>query len=83
MAEKLCKEQQISFGNSTKYSDFIDCKYIFLIHVNQCIQQDFEPKIPRYILKMSSNKSFDVRARFGAIYSTSKTKKYLLKYISR
>ena len=28
MAEKLCKEQpQISFGNSTKYSDFIDGKY--------------------------------------------------------
>ena len=30
MAEKLCKEQQISFGNSTKYSDFIDGKYILL-----------------------------------------------------
>ena len=29
---------------------------------------------------MSSNKSFDVRARFGTIYSASKTKKYLLKY---
>ena len=28
---------------------------------------------------MSKNKSFDVRARFGAIYSASKTKKYLLK----
>ena len=28
---------------------------------------------------MSRNKSFDVRARFGAIYSASKTKKYLLK----
>ena len=26
-AAKLCKEQQISFGNSTKYSDFIDSKY--------------------------------------------------------
>ena len=24
MAQKLCKEQQISSGNSTKYSDFID-----------------------------------------------------------
>ena len=29
--------------------------------------------------KMSKNKSFDVRARFGAVYSASKTKKYLLK----
>ena len=28
---------------------------------------------------MSRDKSFDVRARFGAIYSASKTKKYLLK----
>ena len=28
---------------------------------------------------MSRNKSFDVRARFGAIYGASKTKKYLLK----
>ena len=28
---------------------------------------------------MSRNKSFDVRARFGSIYSASKTKKYLLK----
>ena len=28
---------------------------------------------------MSRNKSFDVRARFGAIYSASKTEKYLLK----
>ena len=28
---------------------------------------------------MSRNKSFDVRARFGAIYSASKTKKYLSK----
>ena len=28
---------------------------------------------------MSRNKSFDVRARFGAIYSASETEKYLLK----
>ena len=28
---------------------------------------------------MSKNKSFDVTARFGAIYSASKTTKYLLK----
>ena len=27
MAAKLCKEQQISFGSNTKYSDFIDGKY--------------------------------------------------------
>ena len=43
------------------------------------MQQEFEPKLPRDILKMSRNKSFDVRARFGAIYSASKTEKYLLK----
>ena len=36
--------------------------------------QEFEPKLPRDILKMSRNKSFDVRARFGAVYSASKTK---------
>ena len=35
--------------------------------------------MPRDILKMSRNKSFDVRAKFGAIYSASKTEKYLLK----
>ena len=28
---------------------------------------------------MSRNMSFDVRAKFGAIYSASKTEKYLLK----
>ena len=43
------------------------------------MQQEFEPKLSRDILKMSKNKSFDVRARFGAIYNASKTKKYLLK----
>ena len=43
------------------------------------MQQEFEPKLPRKILKMSKNKSFDVRARFGAIYSASKPKKYLIK----
>ena len=41
--------------------------------------QEFEPKLPRDILKMSKSKSFDVRARFEAIYSASKTEKYLLK----
>ena len=30
MAAKLCKEQQKSFGNNAKYSDFIDGKYILL-----------------------------------------------------
>ena len=43
------------------------------------MQQEFEPKLPRDILKMLRNKSFNFRARFGAIYSASKTKKYLLK----
>ena len=43
------------------------------------MQQEFEPKLPRDNLKMSRNKSFNIRARFGAIYSASKTKKYLLK----
>ena len=43
------------------------------------MKQEFEPKLPRDILKMSRNKSFNFRARFGAIYSASKTKKYLLK----
>ena len=43
------------------------------------MQQEFEPKLPRDILKLSKNKSFYFRARFGAIYSASKTKKYLLK----
>ena len=27
MAAKLCKEQEMSFGNNTKYFDFIDGKY--------------------------------------------------------
>ena len=27
MAAKLCKEEQIYFGNRAKYSDFIDGKY--------------------------------------------------------
>ena len=43
------------------------------------MQQEFEQKLPRDILKMSKNKSFYFRARFGAIYGASKTKKYLLK----
>ena len=32
------------------------------------MQQEFEPKLPRDILKLSKNKSFYFRARFGAIY---------------
>ena len=43
------------------------------------MKQEFEPKLPRDILRMSRNKSFDIRARFGAIYSASKSEKYLLK----
>ena len=48
-------------------------------NTSKCMQQEFEPKLPRDILKLSKNKSFYFRARFGAIYSASKTKKYLLK----
>ena len=48
-------------------------------NTSKCIRQEFETKMPRDILKMSRNKSFDVRARFGVIYSASKTEKYLLK----
>ena len=48
-------------------------------NTSKCMKQEFEPKLLRDILKMSWNKSIDVRARFGAIYSASKTKKYLLK----
>ena len=48
-------------------------------NTSKCMQQESEPKLPRVILKMSRNKSFDVRARFRAIYSASKTEKYLLK----
>ena len=38
------------------------------------MHQEFEPKLPRDILKMVRNYSFYFRARFGAIYSASKTK---------
>ena len=48
-------------------------------NTSKCMQQEFEPKLLRDILKMSKNKSSYFRARFGAIYSASKTKKYLLK----
>ena len=50
-------------------------------NTSKCVQQEFEPKLPRDILKMSRNKdnnSFDVRAKFEAIYSASKTEKYLI-----
>ena len=48
-------------------------------NTSKYMQQESEPKLPRDIFKMSRNKSFNFRARFGAIYSASKTKKYLLK----
>ena len=48
-------------------------------NTSKCMWQEFEPKLPRNIFKMSRNKSFYARARFGAIYWASKTKKYLLK----
>ena len=40
------------------------------------MQQEFEQKLPRDILKMSRNKSFYFRAKFGVTYSAFK---YLLK----
>ena len=43
------------------------------------MQQEFKPKLPRDILKMSRNKSFYFRVRFEAIYSASKTKKLRFK----
>ena len=48
-------------------------------NTSKCMQKEFEPKLPRDILKLSKNKTFDVKARFGTIYSGSKTEKYLLK----
>ena len=45
-------------------------------NTSKYMQQEFEPKLPRDILK---NKSFNFRARFGAIYSGSQSKQYLLK----
>ena len=47
------------------------------------MQQEFEPKLPRDILKISRNKSFYFRVRFGVIYGAFKTKKYLLKNSAR
>ena len=81
MAAKLCKKQQKSFDNNVKYSDFIDGKYFLRnkpLKGPYCSKK-IASKLPRDILKMSMNKSFYFRARFRAIYSTSKTKKYLLK----
>ena len=48
-------------------------------NTSKYMQQESEPKLPRDIFKMSRNKSFDFRAKFGAIYSAFKTEKYLLK----
>ena len=47
MAAKLCKEQQISFGNSTKYSDVIDGKYFL---------RNKRLKGPYYSKKIASSK---------------------------
>ena len=44
-------------------------------NTSKYMQQEFEPKLPRDILEISRNKSFNFRARFGAIHSASKTKK--------
>ena len=48
-------------------------------NTSKYMHQEFEAKLQRDILKMSKNKSFYFRARFGAIYGASKTKKCLLK----
>ena len=48
-------------------------------NTSKYMQQEFEPKLPRDILELSRNKSFNIRARFRPICSASKTKKYLLK----
>ena len=48
-------------------------------NTSKCMQQEFEPKLPKEFLKMSRNKSFYFTARFGVIYSAFKTKNYLLK----
>ena len=73
MAEKLCNEQQIGGQGGQNTTEAANA------NTSKSMQQEFELKLPRNIFKMSRNKSFDVRARFGAIYSASKTKKYLLK----
>ena len=43
------------------------------------MRHEFQPKLLKDISEMSWSKSFDFRARFGAINSASKTKEYLLK----
>ena len=43
------------------------------------MQQEFEPKLSRDILKMPRSESFYLRARFEVIYSAFKTKQYFLK----
>ena len=48
-------------------------------NTSKCMQQEFEPKLPRNILKTSWNKSFYFRARFGVIYSAFRIENYLLK----
>ena len=50
-----------------------------LKYMLKCMQQELQPKLLKDISEMAANKSFDCRARFGAIYSGSKTKEYLFK----
>ena len=45
-------------------------------NTSKCMQQEFEQKPPRDILKMPRNNSFYFRAKFGVTYSAFK---YLLK----
>ena len=49
-----------------------------LQYINMYVAGVSAKTVQRDISKMSRNKSFDFRARFGAIYSASKTKEYLL-----
>ena len=43
------------------------------------MKEEFQPILLRNISKMLRNKSFDFRAKFGAIYSASETKEVRLK----
>ena len=54
------------------------CWGCIAIHQNVC-SRSLNQNCRVIFLKMSRNKSFDVRAKFGAIYSASKTENYLLK----
>ena len=49
-------------------------------NASKCMQQEFEPKLQRDILKKAKNTCYSTSEQgFGAIYGASKTKKYLFK----